>query len=128
MQKEEKMEFQTEYDFVLPRGYIDKDGNVHNKGTMRLANAGDEIIPMKDPKVQQNPTYLTIILLSRVITKIGTCNHVDTLMIERLYTADLAYLQDFYQRINNMENPVYECHCPNCQNMIEVPINFLEAT
>lgn len=122
------MDFQTEFEFELPKGYIDKDGIVHKKGTMRLANAGDEIIPMKDARVQQNPTYLTIILLSRVILKLGVYEHVDTLMIERFYTADLAYLQDFYQRINNMENPIYECHCPNCQVKIEVPINFMEAT
>lgn len=122
------MEFQTEFNFVLPRGYVDNAGILHKEGMMRLANAGDEIVPLKDPRVQQNPTYLTIILLSRVISRLGSLVHVDTLTVEKMYTADLAYLQDFYQRINHMENPTYECVCSNCGRTIEVPINFMEAT
>lgn len=121
------MDFQTEYSFVLPRGYLDKNGILHKEGTMRLANAGDEIVPLKDPRVQQNPTYLTVILLSRVITKLGTLHHVDTIAIEKLYTADLTYLQDFYQKINSMEEPVYQCTCPHCKEEVFVPVNFMEA-
>lgn len=71
-ERNEKMAFQTEYNFMLPRGYLDKDGILHREGTMRLANAGDEILPLKDPRVQQNPGYLTIILLARVITSLGS--------------------------------------------------------
>ena len=122
-----KMAFQTEFNFTLPRGYIDKDGNVHKEGTMRLANAADEILPLKDPRVQQNPGYLTIILLARVVTRLGSMPAVDTRVIESLFTMDLAYLQDLYQRINTMELPVYKSICPHCGKEIEVPINFMEA-
>lgn len=121
------MAFQTEYSFVLPRGYLDKDGILHKEGTMRLANASDEILPLKDPRVQQNPGYLTIILLARVITALGSLSAVDTRIIEKFYTMDLAYLQDLYQRINIMEFPAYKTICPHCGQEIEVPVNFMEA-
>ncbi len=121
------MAFQTEYSFVLPRGYLDRDGILHKEGTMRLANAADEILPLKDPRVQQNPGYLTIILLARVITSLGSLTGVDTYVIENLYTMDLAYLQDLYQRINSMESPSYEGICPHCGQPLEVPINFMDA-
>ena len=84
------MEFKTEYSFTLPRGYVDSDGNIHRTGVMRLANAADEILPLKYPRVQQNPGYLTVLLLSRVITKLGNLPSVDTHVIEGLYTMDLA--------------------------------------
>lgn len=119
--------FETEFSFVLPKGYVDREGNLHREGTMRLATAADEILPLRDPKVQQNPGYLTVILLSRVITKLGTMPAVDTRVIEGLFTADLAYLQDFYQRINQFEIPVYRTVCPHCGEEIEVPVNFMEA-
>lgn len=121
------MAFQTEYTFVLPRGYLDKDGVMHKEGTMRLANAADEILPLKDPRVQQNPGYLTIILLARVITSLGSLPVVDTRVVESFYTMDLAYLQDLYQRINTMESPSYKTVCPHCGQEIEVPVNFMEA-
>lgn len=121
------MAFQTEYPFTLPRGFIDKDGNLHRDGIMRLANAGDEILPLKDPRVQQNPGYLTVILLARVITRLGTLPAVDTRMIESLFTMDLAYLQDLYQRINSMDMPEYQCICPHCGKEISVPVNFMDA-
>ncbi len=121
------MAFQTEYDFVLPRGYLDRDGILHREGTMRLANAADEILPLRDPRVQQNPGYLTIILLARVVTRLGSLSGVDTHVIENLFTMDLAYLQDLYQRINTMETPVYKTVCPHCGEEIEVPVNFMEA-
>lgn len=121
------MAFQTEYTFVLPRGYLDKDGVMHKEGTMRLANAADEILPLKDPRVQQNPGYLTIILLARVITSLGSLPAVDTRVVESFYTMDLAYLQDLYQRINTMESPSYKTFCPHCGQEIEVPVNFMEA-
>ena len=76
------MAFQTEFTFTLPRGYIDDTGMIHREGTMRLANAADEILPLKDPRVQQNPGYLTIILLARVITKLGSLPAVDTRTVE----------------------------------------------
>jgi hypothetical protein len=105
--------FQTEFPFTLPKGYVDRDGNLHREGTMRLANAADEILPLKDTRVQQNPGYLTIIILARVITKLGSLPAVDTRIVEGLFTPDLAYLQDLYQRINAMEIPVYKGICPH---------------
>jgi len=119
--------FQTEFEFTLPRGYVDREGQLHKSGTMRLANAADEILPLKDPRVQQNPGYLTVIILARVVTKLGTLPAVDTRIVENLFTADLAYLQDFYQRINAMEVPVYKGVCPHCRKEIEIPVNFTEA-
>jgi len=116
-----------EYNFVLPKGYVDMSGNIHKEGVMRLANAGDEILPMKDPKVQQNPGYLIIVLLARVITKLGTLPAVDTRIIENLFTMDLAYLQDLYQKINTMELPAYQGSCPHCGKAVEIPVNFMEA-
>ncbi|WP_130861741.1 phage tail assembly protein [Bacilliculturomica massiliensis] len=120
-------DFETEFSFTLPRGFLDKAGNLHREGVMRLANAGDEILPLRDPRVQQNPGYLTIILLARVITKLGTLPTVDTNVIERLYTMDLAYLQDLYERVNTMEMPMYKTICPHCGEEIEVPVNFMDA-
>ena len=94
--------------------------------SVSVTAAADEILPLKDPRVQQNPGYLTIILLARVVTKLGSLPAVDTRVIENLFTADLAYLQDLYQRINTMETPSYHGVCPHCHEEIEVPINFME--
>ncbi len=122
------MEFQTEFSFVLPKGYVDNSGMLHREGVMRLANAADEILPLRDPRVQQNPGYLSIILLARVVTKLGSLPAVDTRIIEGLFTMDLAYLQDLYQRINNMEMPMYKTICPHCGEEVEVPVNFMETS
>ncbi len=116
---------ETEFEFELPKGYVDKNGDVHKRGTMRLATAADEILPMRDPRVQQNAGYLTIILLSRVITRLGTLSTINTHVIENLFTMDLAYLQDLYQRINMSEMPSYKVVCPHCNQQIEVPLDFL---
>ena len=116
---------ETEFEFELPKGYVDKNGDVHKRGTMRLATAADEILPMRDPRVQQNAGYLTIILLSRVITRLGTLSTINTHVIEGLFTMDLAYLQDLYQRINMSDMPTYKVVCPHCNQQIEVPLDFL---
>ena len=118
---------ETEFEFELPKGYVDKNGDVHRRGTMRLATAADEILPMRDPRVQQNAGYLTIILLSRVITKLGTLSSINTHVIEGLFTMDLAYLQDLYQRINMSDMPTYKVVCPHCNQQIEVPLDFFLA-
>ena len=94
---------------------------------MRLANAGDEILPLRDPRVQQNPAYLTIILLARVIVRLGSLAAVDTKIVEKLFTADLAFLQDLYQRINTMDAPLYQGVCPKCGEEVEIPVNFTAA-
>lgn len=116
---------QTEFEFALPRGYIDGNGEVHKNGVMRLATAADEILPLKDPRVQQNTGYLSIILLSRVITKLGALQAINTKIIENLFTVDLAYLQDLYQRINLADVPGYHLVCPKCEHEFEVPLDFL---
>jgi hypothetical protein len=121
------MAFQTEFTFTLPRGFVDPSGTLHREGIMKLATAADEIVPMRDPRVQQNPSYLSIILLARVVTKLGSMPAVDTKVIENLFTMDLAYLQDLYQRVNAMDMPAYQSVCPHCGQEIEIPINFQEA-
>lgn len=93
--------FQTEIDFELPKGYVDDGGTLHRRGTMRLATAADEILPLRDPRVQQNEAYLTVIVLARVITRLGSLPDVHTGVIEGLYASDLAYLQRLYEKFNN---------------------------
>lgn len=114
------MAFQTEFEFTLPKGYVDSEGNLHKKGIMRLATAADEILPLKDPRVQSNTTYLTVILLSRVVTRLGNLPIIDTKMIENLYASDFAYLQDFYSRINESESANIKATCPKCGHNFEV--------
>ncbi len=106
--------FETKVNFELPKGYIDQNGEVHKKGVMRLANAADEIIPLNDARVKMNPGYLSILLLERVILSLGTLKRVDSHVIENLFTADMAYLQDLYQKINAVEPPVAYVRCPKC--------------
>ena len=93
---------QTEFDFTLPRGYVDGDGTLHKQGKMRLATAMDEIAPLRDPRVRANQAYLVVILLARVITSLGTVENIDTNVVENMFSADLAYLQDFYRKINEL--------------------------
>jgi ssDNA-binding Zn-finger/Zn-ribbon topoisomerase 1 len=107
------MEFKTEYEFVLPRGYVDKDGVVHREGMMRLANAKDEIVPLSDLRVQRNRAYLIIVLLSRVVTRLGTLPEVNTGIIENLFAGDLRFLEEMYNRINEDE-AVIRVTCPEC--------------
>jgi hypothetical protein len=100
------MAFQTEIEFTLPKGYLDADGVLHREGIMRLATAADEILPLKDARVQQNPAYLTIIVLARVISRLGALQDVNTKIIEGLYASDLNYLQTLYERMNGDANEV----------------------
>jgi hypothetical protein len=97
--------FQTEVDFTLPKGYLDATGVLHRNGVMRLATAADEILPLRDPRVQQNQAYLAIIVLARVIIRLGDLPTVDTRVIEGLYASDLDYLQRLYERINGADDP-----------------------
>lgn len=94
------MTFQTEIEFTLPKGYLDGDGQLHREGVMRLATAADEILPLKDPRVQQNPAYLTVIVLSRVVVRLGSLSDVNTKIVEGLFASDLSYLQSLYEQIN----------------------------
>src|SRR3954466_13896685 len=99
------MAFQTEIQFTLPKGYMCADGNLHREGVMRLATAADEILPLKDPRVQENPTYLTVIVLARVILKLGSLPDVGTRVVEGLFASDLAYLQRLYEELNGADEP-----------------------
>ena len=95
------MPLQTEFEFVLPKGYVDEGGSLHKKGVMRLATAADEILPQKDPRVQAIPAYLTVIALSRVVTRLGEVKAINPAVIEGLFASDLAFLQDLYNRVNS---------------------------
>jgi hypothetical protein len=119
------LKVQTEFPFSLPRGYLDAEGVVHRQGAMRLATAQDEILPMKDPRVQTNPGYLVIILLSRVIVRLGDLTHINPKVIEGLFSADLAFLQDFYRRINETGHNRVNVTCPNCESKFELEVNGL---
>jgi hypothetical protein len=113
---------QTEFEFVLPRGYVDREGNIHKRGVMRLATANDEIAPLRDPRVRQNQAYLTIILLSRVITRLGSLPEVNPAIVEGLFSADMAYLQTLYRRINENTSTEVTATCPECGHRFEVDI------
>jgi hypothetical protein len=100
--------FQTEIDFELPKGYVDEAGTLHRAGVMRLATAADEILPLRDPRVQQNEAYLTVIVLARVIVRLGTLKDIHTGVIEGLYASDLAYLQRIYEKFNAGDDAEFE--------------------
>lgn len=117
------MALQTEFEFSLPQGFVDEYGNLHKKGTMKLATAKDEILPQKDPRVLGNPSYLTIILLSRVVLKLGTLEDITPLTIENLFVQDLSYLQELYNRIND-GNITINTKCPHCNEAHEVRIDM----
>lgn len=111
---------QTEFDFTLPKGYADESGTIHKEGTMRLATAGDEILPLKDPRVQQNPSYMAVIMLSRVITRLGGLKMVTPQIIEELFAADFAFLQEMYNRINQYGADVIKAQCPKCDHHFDL--------
>jgi hypothetical protein len=107
--------FQVEHDFLLPVGLLGDDGALHRQGTMRLATAADEILPLQDPRVQRNPAYLTVILLSRVVVRLEGVEPVTPKTVESLFAADLAHLQTLYNRINDVEDdPTIQLLCPAC--------------
>ncbi|HEY9246617.1 MAG TPA: phage tail assembly protein [Candidatus Methanoperedens sp.] len=115
---------QTEYDFILPRGYVDEEGNLHKNGKMRLSTAADEILPMKDPRVQGNPAYLAVILLSRVVTSLGSLKMVTPKVIEGLFSGDFTYLQEMYTRINQNGSNTLKAVCPKCEHKFEIEVQF----
>ncbi len=115
--------FQTEYEFTLPMGYLDEEGNLHRDGLMRLATAADEILPLKDPRVQANEAYLILILLSRVVTRLGALSAINPKVMEDLYAADLAYLQEFYSSINQNGQANVETVCPKCSHEYKAELN-----
>src|SRR5205807_9519452 len=110
------MAFKTEFEFTLPKGFVDEQGNLHRKGVMRLATAKDEIIPLQDFRVKNNRAYLVIILLSRVITRLAELGEgeVNPLIIESLFSADLSYLQQLYPQVNESVTANFTPICPSC--------------
>ena len=113
---------QTEHEFTLPMGYVDETGTLHKEGKMRLATAADEILPMKDPRVQSNPAYLTVILLSRVISSLGSLKMITPMVIEGLFAGDFAYLQEMYTRVNQNGSNVIRTKCPKCEHKFEIEV------
>lgn len=116
----------TEYAFTLPKGYADASGVVHREGIMRLATARDEIEPLRDVEVRQNEAYLTVLLLARVVTKLGDVTDVSPEVVEGLYAADFDHLQRLYERINTDGEAVGSVTCPNCSQAFEVDLTEIE--
>jgi hypothetical protein len=112
----------TEFDFVLPRGYVDAEGVVHRTGTMRLATARDELLPLYDGRVKERPEYLSVVLLARVVTRLGDVEPTDW-VIEHLFASDLAFLQDLYRRINQEGHTRAAIQCPACQHDFTVDLS-----
>jgi hypothetical protein len=111
---------QTEVPFTLPKGYLDEHGTLHKDGVMRLATAADEILPLREAAVERNPAYLTVIVLSRVLTRLGDVQLITPSTIEKLFATDLAYLQDLYNDINHPDEQSAHISCPECHNEFEL--------
>ncbi|CAM5471756.1 hypothetical protein SXANM310S_07119 [Streptomyces xanthochromogenes] len=112
----------TEFEFELPRGYVDESGTVHRRGAMRLATARDELVPLRDVRVRENPAYLSVVLLGRVITRLGTLGDVHDGTVESMFASDLAFLQDFYRQINAEGHTRAAVVCPHCEQSFEVEL------
>lgn len=120
--RESQVGLQTEFAFQLPNGYVDEGGTLHQHGLMRLATARDEIMPLRDPRVRDNEAYLTVLLLSRVVTQLGTLTAITPAVIEGLFAADLAFLQDLYSRVNQQGHTRGVVACPECNHEFEVDV------
>ena len=119
---EEPTPLRTEFEFELPRGYVDPSGTVHKRGVMRLATARDELVPLHDDRVRENPAYLTVLLLSRVITRLGSMSALYPETIENFFASDLAFLQDLYKRVNQEGHTRASVTCPNCNHQFTVDV------
>ncbi len=116
----------TEIAFTLPRGYVDASGELHREGQMRLATARDEIEPLRDPAVRENEAYLGVLLLARVVTRIGTVTDVTPAMVEGLFAADFDHLQKLYERLNTDGEVVGTISCPSCGHAFEVDLTEIQ--
>jgi len=116
----------TEFPFTLPRGYVDASGNVNREGAMRLATARDEIEPLRSAEVKQNEAYLSVLLLSRVVTKLGGVEEVTPDVVENLFAADFDHLQRLYERLNTDGESVGSVTCPSCSQPFEVDLTDIE--
>ncbi len=117
-----RQQLRTEFPFELPRGYVDESGAVHRDGVMRLSTARDELVPLRDVRVQENPAYLSVVLLGRVITRLGTLTMVHDGIVENMFASDLAFLQDFYRQINAEGHTRAAVQCPHCSEPFEVEL------
>jgi hypothetical protein len=113
----------TEFDFELPRGYLDQDGVLHRAGTMRLATARDELLPLYDARVQENAAFTTVVLLSRVITRLGSLGSISSTVVENMFASDVAFLQDFYRRINAEGHTRAAVTCPECSHRFTLDLS-----
>jgi hypothetical protein len=121
-ERPERTVLRTEFDFELPRGYLDGDGVLHRSGTMRLATARDELLPLYDQRVQENPAFTTVVLLGRVISSLGTLPAVTSTVVENMFASDVAFLQDFYRRINAEGHTRVAVSCPECKHRFTVDL------
>jgi hypothetical protein len=112
----------TEYPFVLPRGFVDEHGKLHRTGAMRLATAKDELTAHAEPQVRQNPAYLSVYLLMRTLTELGSVPTIDRFVVEHLFASDLAFLQDMYRRNNQQGHTEAEVDCPECGHRFLVDV------
>jgi hypothetical protein len=119
---EQRQPLRTEFDFELPRGYVDGDGVVHRTGTMRLATARDELLPLYDARVQENAAFTTVVLLSRVIVSLGSVPTITSNVIENMFASDVAFLQDFYRRINAEGHTRAAVTCPECSKRFTIDL------
>lgn len=117
------MFLQTEYEFTLPKGYVDAQG-VHRKGVMRLATALDEIEASKNPAAKGNAGYMPVVLLARVVSGLEGVEAVTEEVIGKLFSADFAFLQNMYETINNAEEAVIQVQCPHCGRSFTDTLNF----
>ncbi|MPV48638.1 MULTISPECIES: hypothetical protein [unclassified Pseudactinotalea] len=113
----------TEFDFVLPRGYLDADGVLHREGTMRLATARDELMPAYDARVQENPAFTTVVLLGRVVTSLGTLGSLGPSVVENMFASDVAFLQDLYRRVNTEGHTRAAVTCPDCSHRFTLDLS-----
>ena len=112
----------TEFAFELPRGYVDGSGNVHRSGVMRLATGRDELVPLRDDRVRENPAYLSVVLLARVVTRLGTIDDIHAGIIENMFATDVAFLQDLYRRVNQEGHTRAGVTCPSCRHTFAVDV------
>jgi hypothetical protein len=119
---EPRRELRTEFPFQLPRGYLDESGTLHRDGVMRLSTARDELVPLRDLRVQENPAFLSVVLLGRVVTRLGTLPLVHDGIVENMFASDLAFLQDFYRQINAEGHTRAAVACPHCAGSFEVEL------
>ena len=118
----ERPTLRTEFPFMLPRGYVDDSGTVHRSGIMRLATARDELVPLRDDRVRENPAYLSVVLLARVITRLGTIEDIHAGMVEDFFASDLAFLQDLYKRVNAEGHTRAAVTCPSCRHDFDIDL------